>query len=287
MSAMSHWIDFPVTDHKTWKGIFEERFQPRVDERLPDDWEARRDTFADQSETRWVSFFCFPLFGLFGTLRELMGFPGLLYAMHDDPDLVHTMIEDLTDFWLAVFSAVLSKVRLDQVMFFEDMCATKAPLISPATFREFQAPGYRKVIGGLRELGVQHFFVDTDGNANLLVPELIACGITGLHPCEVQAGMDVAALRDAYPDLCLNAGIDKRVLTQDAAAIDAEVARCMAVAWKEGRYTPALDHGAPPDISWENIQHYARAYREWCERPFGGRDTQVAGLPGPADIRCG
>lgn len=271
MSAMSHWIDFPVVDLRSWKEIHEERFQPRVSERLPVDWEEKKEEFRARSETRWVTFFCFPLFGLFGPLRELMGLPGLLFAMHDDPGLVHTMIDDLTDYWLSVFSQVLAEVRLDQVMFFEDMCATKAPLVSPATFREFQAPGYRKVIGGLRELGVQHFFIDTDGNANLLVAEYIACGLTGLHPCEVQAGMDIAGLRSTYPDLCLNAGIDKRALTQGPTAIDAEVERCMRLAWSKGRYTPALDHGAPPDISWDNIRHYARVYRRWCEQPYGGK----------------
>ena len=210
MSAMSHWLDFPVRDMTTWKRIYKARFQPRVAERLPSDWEATKSAFVAHSETRWVTFFCFPFVGLFGPLRELMGLERLVMTMYDDPGLIHTMIDDLVDFWLTVFARVLSDVHLDQITFFEDMCATKAPLISPAMFREFQAPGYRRLIGGLRELGVHHFFIDSDGNANLLIPEFLACGITGLHPCEAQAEMDVRALRETYPQLCLHDGIDKR-----------------------------------------------------------------------------
>jgi hypothetical protein len=276
MSAMSQWLDFPVRDLSTWKAIYEERFQPQIPDRLPREWESKKREFAARSQTRWVTFFCFPLVGLFGPVRELMGLEGLLYAMHDAPHLVHTIVDDLTDFWLATFAPVLADVRLDQITFFEDMCATKAPLISPAAFREFCAPGYRKVIGGLRDMGVQHFFVDTDGNANLLVPELLACGVTGLHPCEVQAHMDVEELRISYPSLCLNAGIDKRALVRGPEAIRAEVERCLTVAWRYGRYTPSLDHGAPPDISWSNIQAYAKLYRAWCASPPEDRRPRSA-----------
>jgi len=267
MSAMSHWVDFPVKDIRTWKRLHEERFQSSVTQRLPADWDVRRREFVAQSETRWVTFFCFPLVGLFGPLRELMGLERLAFAMYDDPALVRAIIGDLVAMWLAVFAEVLADVRLDQITFFEDMCATKAPLISPQAFREFLAPAYRRVIGGFREMGVRHFFIDTDGNANLLIPEFLACGLTGIHPCEVQADMDVRELRLRYPTLCLNAGIDKRALARGFSDIDAELARRMSVAWEGGRYTPALDHAAPPDISWENAQHYARRYREWCLHP--------------------
>ena len=270
MSSMSQWIDFPVKDVSTWKAICEQRFRPDLAGRLPDNWPECKLNFIEQSKTRWVNFFSFPFFGLFGPMRELMGLEGLAFAMMDDPKLVHTIVDDLTDFWLKTFSQVLGDVRLDGLGFFEDMCATKAPLISPAAFREFIAPGYRKVIGGMREMGVKHFFVDTDGNAWLMIPQFIAAGVTGISPCEANAGMDVARLREAFPTLCLNGGIDKRALTRGPAEIDAEMRRCFSVAWKAGRYMPALDHGAPPDISWANAQHFARRLREWCANPPSG-----------------
>lgn len=263
MSAMSQWLEYPVRDLASWKSIYETRLQPTLAGRLPADWTARRQAFIRDSQERWVTFFCFPLFGLFGPLRELMGFERLVFAMVDEPGLVHTIISDLTDFWLSAFDQVLRDgVRLDQITFFEDMCATKGPLIGPAMFREFLSPGYRKVIGGLQEMGVRLFCMDTDGNAWAILREMIAAGLNGISPCEVQAGMDVGELRAAFPSLYLNGGIAKRALAQGPAEIDAELEARFWVAWEHGAYTPALDHLAPPDISYANIQHYARRYLE-------------------------
>lgn len=267
-SAMSQWLDFPVKDITTWKAIYEEHFQTGIEARLPGNWTSGgRQEFIHNSETRWVMHFCFPLVGMFGPLRQLMGLENLIYAMADDPHLIHVMVEDLTNFWLACYSQVLGDVRLDEMMFFEDMCATKAPLICPSAFNEFFAPGYKKVVSGLRSLGVQQFFVDSDGNLDPLIPTLMECGIDGIHPCEVQSGMDVQCLRGKYPQLNLNGGIDKRALTKGPDAIDDELRRCYKTAWKQGRYTPTIDHAVPPDISWKNIQHYAQRCLEFCQEP--------------------
>lgn len=268
MSAMSEWLDFPVKDLASWKAIYEERFQPNIENRLPDDWQAEKASFVQEAEARWITFFCFPLVGFFGPLRELMGLEHLIFTMVDDPALIHTIIDDLTDFWLASFDLVLRDgVRLDQITFFEDMCSTRAPLIGPKMFREFLSPGYSEVIGGLREMGVSLFVMDTDGNAWAILPEMIAAGVNGISPCEVQAGMDAENLREAFPGFFLNGGIAKGALTKGPAEVDAEMECRFQTAWKGGRYTPSLDHGAPPDIPWANLQHYAHRYLELAAGP--------------------
>jgi len=232
----------------------------------------------ERAETRWVRFGGFPFFGLFGPMRELMGLEGLLFGMCDNPDLIHTIVADLTDFWLATLNQILGDVRVDHIHFFEDMCGTKAPLLSPAMFREFIAPGYRKTIGGLREMGVRHFTVDSDGDVNLLIPELLATGVDGIHPCEVNAHMDVAGLREEYPQLVLIGGIDKRVLIHGPKEIDAELERCFTVAWQKGGYWPSLDHAASPDMAWSNMVYFAERYRDWCGSPVDGQTTTKESL---------
>ena len=207
----------------------------------------------------------FPLLGLFGPIRELMGYEQMVFAMKDRPQLIHTIVDDLTDFWLNTYSKVLGEVRVDEIIFFEDMCSSLAPLLSPSAFQHFFSPGYMKTVGGLREMGVSHFFVDSDGDLRQLIPELLRCGITGTHPCEVNSGMDPKHLRERFPSFCLNGGIDKRALTRGQADIDRELKHCFGIAWTKGRYTPTLDHGVPPDISWENMNYFARRYREFCE----------------------
>ena len=266
-SSMSHWIDFPVKTMADWKRTMEERFRPDLKGRLPENWEQDAEARRKSQKTRLVWAGSFPFFGLFGPLRQLMGLEGLVYAIADDPILIHTIVDDLTDFWAAVFEQVLRSSRLDGITFFEDMCATKGPLMSPAMYREFLAPGYRKIIGVMRELGVSEFHVDSDGNFAPLVAEARACGITGLSPVEIQSGMEPEALLEAFPGFNLNGGIDKRELAKGPAEIEAEVRRRYGVAWAKGHYVPGLDHGAPPDISWANAVHYAKVVKESCLAP--------------------
>ncbi len=267
MSGMSQWIDFPVKDPRSWKELYETRFRgDNLKDRLPADWfSGGRERHVEQARTRWVEYFVFPLVGFFGPIREMMGLEGLIFAMADDPSLVHTMVRDLGDYWLACFSRVLRDgVRLDQFCFFEDLCATKGPLLSPAMFREFFAPGYKRVIGGLREMGVAQFFTDSDGNLAPLIADLIACGITSIGPCEVNSGMEADQLRRAWPGLVLNGGIDKRAMTRGFTQIDRELERRYTTAWTMGRYLPGPDHGIPPDVSWTNIKHVAEGCLKWC-----------------------
>lgn len=269
VSSMSHWVGFPVRDLRTWKTIYAERFRPVPEDRLPADWEATRIRWLEQSRTRWVTHFSFPFGGLFSAVRQLMGLEGAVFAMADDPQLVHAIVDDLSSFYLEAFSLIGPDLRLDQVTCFEDMCSNRAPLVSPAMFREFFAPAYRTYIGGLKDLGVKQVFIDTDGDARLIIPDLLACGFTGVHPCEVKAGMDVGEIRREYPTLCLNGGIDKGAVARGGEAVQDEMARRFRTAWELGRYTPGLDHSAPPDISWANAQRYAELFTAWCESPHG------------------
>lgn len=266
-SSMAQWLDFPVKDLRSWKSIYEARFRTDLAGRLPADWATKRPWLKAEAPKRFIGLWGFPFFGLLGPLREVMGLEGLIFAMVDDPAFVHTMVDDMATFLIGTIAGVVPDVPLDQVTFFEDMCATKAPLVSPAMFREFFAPGYRKITGALRELGVRHQHIDTDGNAWNVIPEFIACGLTGTSPCEAQADMDVGRLRECFPEFVLAGGIDKRALVRGPAAIDAELKRRFTTAWTKSRYTPSLDHGAPPDISWANAQHYARRVVEFSEDP--------------------
>jgi len=266
-SSMSLWIDFPVTDMRSWKRIYEERFRPDIAERMPPQWAQEKAVFRAKARSRWVTYFSFPFGGFFSAARQLMGLEGAIYAMADQPELIRAMMTDLCDFYIASYAGAMEDIPLDAIMFFEDMCSTRSPLISPEMFGEFFAPAYRRLIGTLRDLGVQEFLIDTDGNCELLIPAYLACGITGVSPCEVNADMAVDKVRRAFPSLAFWGGIDKRALADGPTAIDAELERRFRFAWTQGRYLPMLDHAAPPDIPWAHVQHYARRYKEWCAGP--------------------
>jgi uroporphyrinogen decarboxylase len=108
----------------------------------------------------------------------------------------------------------------------------------------------------LREQGVAHIWLDSDGDIHSLIPIWLEAGINGLWPFEVQAGMDVVRVRELYGhDLAIAGGIDKRAVAIGGDEMHAAVNRVMPLV-EDGGYLPELDHAAPPDISWRNYSEY-------------------------------
>ncbi|MEI8083945.1 MAG: hypothetical protein WCI74_19075, partial [Actinomycetes bacterium] len=63
-------------------------------------------------------------------------------------------------------------------MISEDMCYKSGCFISPAMFRQFMLPAYRKLTGFYRDHGIQTVLVDSDGDVMRLIPLLIEGGVT-------------------------------------------------------------------------------------------------------------
>ena len=176
------------------------------------------------------------------------------------------MMDTLADLYIAVLRKAVSEVKVDFAIFWEDMCYKTGPLLSPAMFRRFMLPNYKKVTRFLAENGVELCWVDCDGNIEALLPLWLEGGVRGHYPLEVAAGMDAGKLQQQYGKQILMWGnVDKRALIAGKAAIDSELARLAPVAAKGG-FIPLVDHGVPDDIPY---QHYLY-YLEQRRRLFGG-----------------
>jgi uroporphyrinogen decarboxylase len=168
---------------------------------------------------------------------------------------MHEMMDYLADFYVALYDQVLSQVAVDYAFHWEDMCYVAGPLISPKMFAEFMLGPYKKLTGLLRDHGVDIIMVDTDGDARKLIPLFLEGGVTGLYPFEVQSHQDVGEIRRQYPRLLMQGGIDKKALAAGKDAIDRELEARVPVVL-EGGYIPHVDHGVPPDVSWEDFCYY-------------------------------
>jgi hypothetical protein len=125
-----------------------------------------------------------------------------------------------------MLSQILEETDVDVFGFWEDMAYHTAPLLSPQAGRKFMLPRYRKVVDFGRRHGVHLFGLDSDGNIDPLIPVWMESGIDILYPFEVQADMDVLALRKKYGrDLRCGAASISGPLTVGRAAIDQELER--------------------------------------------------------------
>ena len=259
MSMPEH-IEFPVKSRRDWDQL-KHRFETTDARRFPSDWATRCADWKDSGPVLVLQGPRSP--SLFGFVRELMGPERVLYAFYDEPMLVHDMMETYTEFLLGLLPKVLDTAPLTSIFFWEDMCYRSGPLISPAMFREFMLPRYRRLTELARGRGCDTIFVDSDGDVSQLIPLWLESGINGVYPMEVAPGMDVAELRKKYgKDLLMTGGIDKRALAQGPDAIDAELKLRMPVAEKGG-YVPHLDHLVPHDISYEAFSYYWKRKKEF------------------------
>ena len=252
--GIPHFVRGPVANREDWERVKAERLRPTLQGRLPENWTQVREALRQRD---------YPLViggdaGFFGVLRYLMGVEPLLLAYYDQPELIRDMVSYLADFYVALFDQILDLVDADLAVFSEDMAYKTGPLISPSMVREFMLPCYQKVTSLLRDRGVRHIFLDTDGNCWSLISLFIEGGITGMYPFEANAGMDVVEVREAFPRLQMLGGIDKMQLIAGPTPIDAELERKIPPLLEAGGYVPTVDHNVPPDVSWDDFVHYRR-----------------------------
>jgi uroporphyrinogen decarboxylase len=202
-----------------------------------------------------------PVCGAFGHPRNLFGDEGLAYALYDDPALLEEILENWCELYVELIRELTAIVPVDVLLIWEDMCYRNGPLISPTHFRRFLSPVYERLIGVCRSAGVRSILVDTDGDCLALIPPFLDVGVDALMPFEVQAGMDVTAIRREYPRLGIMGGIDKRALARDRASIRAEVDRVVPRLRDSGGYLPTLDHTVPPDVPLEHFRYYLECVR--------------------------
>lgn len=266
-ATLPEYVAWPVASRDDWEKLKAERLQPILEDRLPAQWPEFVAEYRDRAYPLAIA----GRHGFYGTPRYLLGDERILTMFYDDPALVHDIIDYLADFWVALYDQVLSQIKVDLALIWEDMCYKTASLISPAMFREFMLPAYKQLTGCFRDHGIRHVLLDTDGNCWQLIPLFIEGGVTGLYPFEVNAGMDVREVRQAFPDLQILGGIDKIQLAAGRAQIDAELEKVPGML-RQGGYVPYVDHLVPSDISWANFDYYrTRLNQIVSETPFEGR----------------
>ena len=193
--------------------------------------------------------------GFFWTPRELLGIEPHMYGFYDYPELIHNINEYMLKIYLEKLTMVLDVIPADVIYISEDLSGKNGPMISPEIFDEFIGSYYRRLIPVLKSKNVKHVFVDTDGDFRRLIPNFIAAGVEGFLPMDVNAGMDIVAVRKEFPNLKFIGGYNKLCIAEGRQAIDREFQRILPVI-KQGGYIPGCDHQVAPSTSYEDYKYY-------------------------------
>ncbi len=249
VSIVEH-LEFPLKSREDWDSL-----KRRLDPEEP----SRYVSLAKHPEMSKRAYPVIqPISGTFRLLWHLLGDVNMAYIFYDDPELVHQIMRQWVVLNAGAIDRMMPDTGINVLTIMEDMSCNTGMMVSPAIFREFMMPYYKELISHVRRhpslFGV---WVDSDGDVSELIPLLLECGVDGLFPFEVQAGMDVVAIRRQYGErLVIRGGIDKREIAKGKEAIDRELERVLPSFVASGGYFVCLDHQAPPDISLEDYMYF-------------------------------
>lgn len=195
---------------------------------------------------------------MIGVLRNWLGVTELSYLYVDDEELYIEMLNTIADLaYKGVKTALEMGARPDLALFWEDITFNHGPLVSPHVFEEHIAPNYKRITDLLKQYGVKHVFVDSDGCIDLLIPMWLKNGVNTMFPIEVGTwNASIVPWREKYGKQLLGVGgMNKSVFMRDYKAIDDEIERLKPMI-ELGGFIPCVDHLIGPDAKFENIQYY-------------------------------
>jgi len=257
-TTMPEWIDYPVKTRGDLQNILEKHFNPKfMKDRFPSNWEKKVLETSHTGAIILVDGGCY-----YWTLRSLAGVEQASYLFYDAPDLVEELFERINIICMEAIRRTASLTKIDVIGFAEDIGFKTGTLISPAMFKKFILPRYRRVMDIAHSFGVDLALYDSDGDIRHIISDCLSCGINIFQPCEVAANMDPLQLKGQFgKSLRLMGGFDKRIVAAGKNEMDLEFTRLIPVV-QQGGFALSVDHSVSADISFENYCYFMKKCKE-------------------------
>jgi uroporphyrinogen decarboxylase len=137
----------------------------------------------------------------------LMGFETFCFALRENMALVEAVQEKIKEIQSQALEKILTFDHVEAIWHPDDIAYSEALIVSPAYLRKYVFPWYKRANALCRQRGIPSIY-HSDGKLLEVIPDIIDCGFSGLHPIEPKA-MDIAELKRNYgKKLCLIGNID-------------------------------------------------------------------------------
>lgn len=250
-----------LTDRDSWVKHYKPKLMADTPGRLPADWSDHRRQWQDPARSTPRVANCG---SLYGWIRDWMGVENVSMVVYDDPVWLEEMVTTIADLVVTCLQISFDHgARFDAGAFWEDMCYSGGPLLSPAHFKQFLVPQYRRITSLLRCHGTDVIWVDCDGKIDALLPLWLEAGVNCMFPIEIGTwNADPLRFRRQYGrDLLMMGGFSKHTLSGSFPDIEREVLR-LAPLVEEGGFIGFADHRVPPDVPFDNYRFYLQKVRE-------------------------
>jgi uroporphyrinogen decarboxylase len=212
--------------------------------------------------------------GIFTRVWRIMGFETFCYALVDRPDLVAELFRRVGETQLTVFRRIVEMDGIGAMWYGDDLAYYSGTMVSPKVLRHYLFP-YMEEMGAICREKHLPFVLHSDGNLWAVLPDLLACGLNGLHPIEPKA-MDGRELKAKYGDrLCLlgNVEIGETLTLGTPADVVAEVRERIRTLAPGGGYAVGSSNTVAHYVSLENFRAMIRATRAYGRYPISTAET--------------
>ena len=144
---------------------------------------------------------------LFDRLYFLRGFNNLMLDFADEPPELPRLIEMLEAYEVALVRRWL-EIGVDVMKFHTDIGTQRGLMISPASFRKYLKPMFKRLFQLCREAGT-HVYLSSDGRMLDIVDDLIECGVS-VHDPQLRANTLKGIVRAYKYRLCAAVDLDRQ-----------------------------------------------------------------------------
>ena len=216
------------------------------------DWAARERAWAKKRERGELFRGSLRHGHTFLQLSDLRGYENLLFDMYDGEPLLDELIDELTEFNLAIVRRYLAN-GCASMGYPEDLGMQKGPMIPPELFRRYIKPAYQRLMKPAKDAGVP-LHMHSDGDIRSLADDLIDSGVEIINLQDLVNGIDWIAER-FRGRICVDLDIDRQKITRfgTPAQIDELIREEVTkLALPEGGL--CMIYGLYPGIPLENVK---------------------------------
>jgi len=200
---------------------------------------------------------------LFDRLYFLRGFRNLMMDIVTDDPRLPRLIEMLMEHEMKLVEKWL-EIGVDVVSFHTDIGTQNGLMISPAKFRKYFKPMFKKLFTLCRNAGV-HVYLSSDGRLLDIVDDLVECGVS-VHDPQLRANTLDGIARAYKGKLCVDLDLDRQTLPfcspQDIRRMVGESIEKLYL--PEGGLMMKGEIG--PDVPLENVEALCQAMEDFCIR---------------------
>ena len=195
-------------------------------------------------------------------LCDLRGYENLLFDMIDEEPLLYELIDQLTEFNLALVKRFVDN-GCSTMGYPEDLGMQSGPMLPPDMFRKYIKPSYTRLMKPARDAGIP-IHMHSDGDIRTLVDDIVDSGVEVINLQDLVNGIDWIAEK-FRGKVCVDLDIDRQSITpygapeQIDALIHEEVSK---IATPEGGLT--MIYGLYPGVPLENVKALMDAMEKYA-----------------------